>query len=140
MNKTGSCLCGTVCYEIDGDFEGFFLCHCGYCRKDTGSAHAATLFSSTAKLKWLAGSEASKIFKLAGTRHSKSFCRECGSALPLEDKELGHLAVPAGGLDSPIAIKPNAHIFMASKAEWDQDLNEIPQVATFPQADKPDTL
>lgn len=46
----GSCLCGEVHYEIEGAFERFYLCHCTHCRKDTGSAHAANLFSSSAKL------------------------------------------------------------------------------------------
>jgi hypothetical protein len=46
------------------DFEKFYLCHCERCRKDTGSAHAANLFSSTAKLKWLSGQEKSKTFSM----------------------------------------------------------------------------
>jgi len=46
----GSCLCGEVRFEIEGEFERFYLCHCEFCRKDTGSAHAANLFSSTAAL------------------------------------------------------------------------------------------
>ena len=55
MIYKGSCLCGEVTFEIEGDFDNFYLCHCERCRKDTGSAHAANLFSSTAKLKWLSG-------------------------------------------------------------------------------------
>ena len=50
MKHTGSCLCGEITFEIDGDFKNFYLCHC---RKDTGPAHAANMFSSTAKLKWI---------------------------------------------------------------------------------------
>ncbi|MCI3132528.1 GFA family protein [Phenylobacterium aquaticum] len=53
----GSCLCGGIAFEISGPFEAFFLCHCSRCRKDTGSAHAANLFSSTAKLTWLSGQD-----------------------------------------------------------------------------------
>ena len=41
---SGSCLCGEIRFEIEGEFELFYLCHCEYCRKDTGSAHAANLF------------------------------------------------------------------------------------------------
>jgi hypothetical protein len=42
INKhQGSCLCGEVRFEIEGEFERFFLCHCEYCRKDTGSASRA---------------------------------------------------------------------------------------------------
>ena len=54
-NFRGSCLCGKVKYEVLGDFESFFLCHCKFCQKDTGSAHSANLFSSTSKLNWLSG-------------------------------------------------------------------------------------
>jgi hypothetical protein len=49
----GSCLCGAVTFKVQGSFERFFLCHCSRCRKDTGSAHAANLFSTTARLEWL---------------------------------------------------------------------------------------
>ncbi len=64
MKYLGSCLCGEVTYQVEGDFEKFYLCHCERCRKDTGSAHAANLFSSTAKLKWLSGQEKSKTFSM----------------------------------------------------------------------------
>src|SRR5690348_16830765 len=66
----GSCLCGEVRFEIEGEFESFYLCHCGYCRKDTGSAHAAYLFSSTAALKWVSGGDKVRQFNLPTTRHS----------------------------------------------------------------------
>ncbi|HCA10651.1 MAG TPA: aldehyde-activating protein, partial [Marinobacter adhaerens] len=29
---SGSCLCGTVTFEIEGDFENFYLCHCQHCQ------------------------------------------------------------------------------------------------------------
>jgi hypothetical protein len=67
----GSCLCGKVRFEIEGEFQHFYLCHCDHCRKDTGSAHAANLFSSTAVLKWLMGEDKVRRFDLPDTRHSK---------------------------------------------------------------------
>ncbi|MFN3455173.1 MAG: GFA family protein, partial [Pseudobdellovibrio sp.] len=45
-NYLGSCLCGQVEFKIQGVLESFFLCHCKYCQKDTGSAHSANLFST----------------------------------------------------------------------------------------------
>jgi len=83
MKYKGSCLCGEVTFEIEGEFENFFLCHCERCRKDTGSAHAANLFSSTAKLRWLSGEDKAKIFNYRSEGHIKSFCSNCGSALPV---------------------------------------------------------
>lgn len=128
----GSCLCGEVVFEIQGDFEQFFLCHCEYCRKDTGSAHCANLFSSSAKLHWIRGQNKVTTFNLASTRHTKSFCSVCGSAVPTYHESSGMLVVPAGSLNAPVTIQPNAHIFMASKANWDHDLENIPKFEKLP--------
>lgn len=127
----GSCLCGAVRFEIDGAFEGFFLCHCSRCRKGTGSAHAANLFSSNAKLTWLAGEEKVKTFAVAGTRHSRSFCVACGSALPRAHGGAG-LVTPAGALDTDVDLRPNAHICYASRANWDERLEETPKLDGLP--------
>jgi len=130
----GSCLCGEVRFEIEGKFECFYLCHCEYCRKDTGSAHASNLFSSVAALTWLSGADNIKEFTLPATRHRKCFCGTCGSALPMMQKSREPLVVPAGSLDTPIHIIPNAHIFASHRASWDDSLEKIPTVAGFPAA------
>ena len=129
---SGSCLCGAVRFEIEGEFERFYLCHCEYCRKDTGSAHAANLFSSTAALRWISGADQVRQFDLPATRHSRCFCGTCGSALPMLQMNGQLLVVPAGSLNSAVLIRPNAHIFMSSKACWDDALETIPAIAGFP--------
>ena len=133
MSTNGSCLCGEVRFEIEGDFESFLLCHCKYCQKDTGSAHASNLFSTSAKLAWLAGEELVRIFNLPSTLHARSFCSKCGSALPSIQMDGELLVVPAGSLDDSVAIKPNAHIFVASKASWEDELETIPGFAGPPE-------
>lgn len=136
MKYLGSCLCGEVRYEIEGDFENFFLCHCSRCRKDTGSAHAANLFSSTAKLKWLSGEEKSKTFNFSSGGHVKSFCTNCGSALPSVQMDGKLLVVPAGSVDSDINIKPQGHIYYGSKANWDHDLEKVTKFDELPNSSK----
>ena len=128
----GSCLCGEVRFEILGDFEHFFLCHCGRCRKDTGSAHAANLFSSTASIRWLSGEPKIKTFRVPSTRHEKSFCSECGSAIPNVQMNGALLVVPAGSLDSAIEMQPEAHIFVASSADWDVRLEDVLKLENLP--------
>ncbi|HRE43743.1 MAG TPA: GFA family protein [Terricaulis sp.] len=126
----GSCLCGAVRFEIDAAFEGFFLCHCSRCRKGAGSAHAANLFASRGALRWLSGAENVRTFALAGTRHARSFCAACGSALP---RVLGDAIIaPAGSLDSALSMRPTAHICMASRADWDHDLEAAPRLDGLP--------
>lgn len=130
-DHSGTCLCGTVKFEIKGDFERFYLCHCKHCQKDTGTAHAANLFSHSAKLVWQSGADAVTSFTLPGTRHSKSFCKLCGSALP-STQIRGLLVVPVGCLDTEMTMSPTAHIFSFSKAAWDEELGEVPTFEGLP--------
>ena len=131
-DHSGSCLCGIVTFEVKGEFDSFYLCHCQHCQKDTGSAHAANLFSHSARLVWLSGADAVTSFTLPGTRHNRSFCQVCGSALP-NTRIAGLLVVPAGCLDTDIAMLPTAHIFSSSKAVWEERLGEVPAFAGLPE-------
>lgn len=128
----GSCLCGAVRFEIQGAFAHFFLCHCSRCRKDTGSAHAANLFSTNAQINWLAGKDHIKTFQLPETRHTRSFCRECGAAVPSLQMDGALLVTPAGSLDTEINIPPTAHIMFASRANWDEYLEKAPKIDGLP--------
>jgi len=128
----GACLCGDVRFRITGGFDAFFLCHCSRCRKGSGSAHGANLFSSTATLEWLAGADRVRTFRLPGTRHEKHFCGQCGGALPGLQAGGALLVVPAGSLDSAVALRPNAHICCADRADWDARLEEVPMLDGLP--------
>lgn len=121
----GSCLCGAVRYEVRGKFERFFLCHCSRCRKSSGTAHASNLFAPGAELTWLAGEDLIRSYAVEGTRFSRSFCGTCGSMLP-QAAANGVVKVPAGSLDTPLAMRPLGHIFMGSRADWDHDLENVP--------------
>ncbi|MDF1548033.1 MAG: GFA family protein [Bacteroidales bacterium] len=134
MKHTGGCLCGEIAFEIDGNFESFYLCHCERCRKDTGSAFAANLFSSSASLRWLKGENKVKTYQLKSTRHIKSFCTNCGSALPNIQMDGKLLVVPAGCLNSEVSIAPQGHIYFASKANWDKDLEKVLRFDQLPSA------
>ncbi|MBL3568797.1 MULTISPECIES: GFA family protein [Rhodovulum] len=129
---TGQCLCGAVTFRISGEFESFFLCHCTRCRRDSGSAHSANLFSSTAKITWLSGEANIRTFRLSGSRHVKCFCTICGSALPFSQPDDGVLVVPAGSLDGALGRRPDAHICFSVRADWDDDLASLSRFDEFP--------
>lgn len=128
----GSCLCKSIQFKHIGKFESFFLCHCKYCQKDTGSAHAANLFSTNSTLDWISGKELVKTFNLPNTRHVKSFCSNCGSAVPSIQNNGELIVVPAGCLDTPVEIKPNAHLFVGSKASWEKNLDKVQSFDKLP--------
>ena len=126
MNRPaeGSCLCGAVRFTVKGAFESFYLCHCSRCRKASGTAHAANLFSSAGTLAWVSGEDRVKAYQHPGTRYARAFCADCGSALPFASAN--GLVVPAGSLDTDVAIVPDSHIFTASRASWDHGLESVP--------------
>lgn len=132
MKIKGSCLCREVRFEVTGEFESFYLCHCQHCQKDTGSAHASNLFSSSATLAWTSGEEHVKTYTLPSTKHVKSFCSICGSALPNLQMNNTLLVVPAGSLDEEISIKPTAHIFTSSAANWGKNLEKVRSYKQLP--------
>jgi len=121
-----------VKFKVSGTFDCFYLCHCTYCRKGSGSAHAANLFSASAQLKWISGERNISAFSLPSTRHHKSFCATCGSALPFIQPEENLLMVPAGSLDTDITLRPYAHIFCSSRANWDNGLEDVDHIPGEP--------
>ncbi len=133
---SGSCLCGQVKYAMEGQFKAFYLCYCSRCRKDTGSAHAANLFAPGARLTWLAGEGEVTTYHHPDSLHAKSFCRHCGSALPLLADELGFVLVPAGSLDAEPPIRPSARIYLASSAAWTQGLEALSGFDELPELPK----
>jgi hypothetical protein len=115
----GSCLCGAVRYEVTGEPKRFYHCHCSRCRKATGTGHATNLFLQPAALAWTAGAELVRSFKLPeALRFTNQFCGTCGGRVPRQPKDTDIVIVPAGSLDDPAPIEPQAHIFAESRADW----------------------
>lgn len=127
---SGSCLCGAVRYVVEGEINRFYLCHCSHCRKGSGSAHSANLFCSSGRLFWVGGESRVVTFTLPGTRHVRSFCSVCGSALPSQDAQA--VVVPAGSLDSQLERAPDGNIFCDSRAAWDHELHAAPSYGALP--------
>lgn len=128
----GSCLCGACQYEIcsKGDNEQFF-CHCSRCKKETGTVSGANVFFDDATLNWLKGESSVKHFKLQGTRKERSFCVHCGSAMPWVPAD-NHVVLPAGSLDKADELNPTAHLFYASRTEWEKKMDDIPSFDSLP--------
>ncbi|NVK43371.1 MAG: GFA family protein [Oceanospirillaceae bacterium] len=131
----GHCLCGAVTFEIQGPFKRFILCHCSRCQRASGSAHVSNLFCKPDQLKWLGGEDQVRRFDLTGAdRFGKSFCTNCGSPLPHVGKDGSYLLVPAGSLDDDPGLRPQAHIFCANRAVWDDDsLERAPHFDQYPE-------
>ena len=132
-NITGSCLCGSVRYEIAPPFRMFQYCHCSRCRKATGAAHSANLFVPPAQFSWLSGAQNVGRFEHPQAKHfATGFCKTCGSPLPWLAKSGRSVVVPAGTLDADPEMKPQQNIFWQSRAPWLVETSQLEKVAELP--------
>ena len=127
MILKGSCLCGSVKYEVTGEAKRFYHCHCSRCRKATGTGHASNLFLQPAALRWIHGQEHVRAFKPPeAMRFTNQFCAMCGARLPRQPLDSDTVLIPAGSLDDEAPIKPQARIFTGSRAGWSCFGDELP--------------
>lgn len=125
---TGSCLCGSIKFEIQPPFSAFRYCHCSRCQKASGSAHAANAFVPEARFRWLAGESLVKHFDLPGAkRFAVSFCPTCGTRVPHRIKATENMLIPAGVLDADPGMRPENSIFWKSKPAWYVPVQEMPR-------------
>ena len=129
MHK-GSCLCGSVRYEIDGELGEFGYCHCRSCRKASGSAHAANAPVERARFRMLSGGETLREFESSPGK-LRAFCSACGSPIyAYLTATADVLRIRLGSLDTPLDGEPRAHTWVSDKAPWDRIADGVPQ---FPQ-------
>jgi hypothetical protein len=75
LNLSGSCLCGSVAYEITGTSRAFFHCHCSRCRKATGTGHASNIIMQPDSVTWTAGEDLLNSYKVPeAKRFMTTFC------------------------------------------------------------------
>ena len=128
----GSCLCGTVQYEIRGNFGAAYFCHCRRCRKAGGSSFAANVIVQSADFAITAGETSLKCFD-GGQGVKRYFCVACGSPiLSRRPTQADIVRVRMGTLDTAVAAPPQAHQFVDSKAEWVEIRDALPQHAERP--------
>lgn len=130
----GSCLCGTVRYEIDASLGPAVYCHCQRCRKAGGSAFASNAVVPAAAFRFVQGESAVRTFSTDQGVH-RLFCSQCGSPLiSRRDNTPDIVRVRLGTLDDTITERPQAHIYVGSKAEWHTITDTLPQHQERPPA------
>lgn len=124
---TGSCLCGAVRFEIDGDLPAIQICHCGACRKAQGTPFATNLPIAEADFRFASGQETLRAYESSPGKE-RVFCAACGSPIFSRAAAIpGVLRIRAGTLDAPVAARPATHAFVGSKADWWEITDALPQ-------------
>ena len=125
----GSCLCGAVSFEVEGELPGPDACHCSQCRRWSGHVWASTdvprerfRLSGEDHLAWFQSSE----------KVRRGFCRTCGSVLLWDVAGRSRIAVAMGAFEAPTGTKLAKHIFTADKGDYYAIADDAPQEPTPP--------
>ena len=131
MTITGGCFCDQVRYEIRAPLQNARSCHCSRCRKAFSGAGSAYAEVAAGAFSWVDGEENL-------TRYENSagwgicFCRTCGTTLCGIHEGTVH-GVTLGSVDGDPGVQIAMHIFVDSKAPWDQIGGDAAQHAEGPE-------
>jgi hypothetical protein len=123
MHK-GSCLCGAVTFQVEGDLPPPDACHCSQCRKHSGHYFASTdvprsalTISGEDKVGWFQSSE----------KVRRGFCSVCGSSLFWDPVFRDWIAIAMGAFEAPTATQLKMHIFTAEKGDYYDIADGLPR-------------
>jgi hypothetical protein len=114
----GRCECRAVRYRVADEFRYAANCHCSNCRAGTGSAFKSFAGIERGKLEVLEGAETLLVWGDENENHTR--CGICGSLLYSVVRDGAYVHVAMGSLDDEPSIRPTEHIFVGSKAPWDE--------------------
>lgn len=129
----GSCLCGQVKFEVSEHFLYAGFCHCSFCRKASAAIGTAVAAVNPNDFQLLDGKGALQTYRRTAKTHS-CFCKNCGSLIYGDKPEQSLLHFRMALLDDEPSIKPQAHIFVDSKASWYDINDDLPQFSQAPGA------
>ena len=129
----GSCLCGDIAFEAS-EFQPLAgHCHCNMCQKFHGAAFSTFVEINITHFRWLKGETLLSHYH-AENGSKRSFCRQCGSSLLFEstyNRQAKTIEIALACFDSDLEIKPDAHIYTASKVPWFSPNDQLPQFEAY---------
>jgi hypothetical protein len=95
-----------------------YYCHCGTCRKASGSSFATNLLVLADDFELVSGRELLSAFESSPDKH-RYFCSGCGSPVYSQAKATRAIVSVRGGtLEADPSLRPSVHAHVASKAPW----------------------
>ena len=127
---TGACLCGGVRFRINGELAPIQVCHCRQCRKAQGTVFATKIPVRAEDFIVEQGEPLLREYASSPGKY-RVFCGQCGSPIiSKRDSKPDWVRVRAGTINEALTVRPAVHFYVASKAEW-WDINDnLPQHAS----------
>ncbi len=115
-SNTGSCMCGSVAYRLQGAHIWCSYCHCDSCRKASGAALTVFVGFEDERIELLKGEP--RIYK-SSAGIEQAFCQACGTSLWYRDARLPKTTYfLLGTLDEPEQFKPEHHAWESKRLRW----------------------
>lgn len=131
MGWSGGCHCGAIRYDVDGEPQHVALCHCSDCRRSAGAPMVSWAAFTADALTVTQGQPVT--FNSSGAA-MRSFCGTCGTGLFYRNADMlpGIVDIQSVTLDDPEALPPEAHIQVAERLHWMDDLDSLTRFERFP--------
>ena len=113
----GSCQCGAIRYELEGQIYRLNICHCEDCQKQSGSAFGMSLVIPNETFRLTSGEL--KTFELtaeSGRTKTCAFCADCG--IRIYNRTSALMSVKPGTLDDRSWLVPDGHYYTRSQQGW----------------------
>lgn len=128
MAYLGSCFCGAVSVEADGEPEAMGYCHCRSCRSWSGGPVNAFSLWKPEAVKVTSGEEHIATYKKTDLSE-RQYCARCGGHLMTNHPPLGLVDVFAATLPG-LAFAPVVHVNYAETVLPMKD--GLPKLRDFP--------
>jgi hypothetical protein len=120
----GSCLCGSVSFQVSGTIPSPDACHCSKCRKFSGHYFVSAdvpkkniSITGEDKITWFQSSE----------KVRRGFCSACGSSLFFDAIFRDWMGIAMGAFDGSTDTHIEKHIFTADKGDYYEITDGLPQ-------------
>ena len=124
--ETGSCFCGAIAAELQG--EPFWICydHDDDCRRATGAPLNLWVGYRPDQFRLTRGTPKS-FSKTRGV--VRSFCPDCGTSIAYRDEGLAdELYLAIGFFDKPERFAPQAHAYWREKLPFLDFADDLPRI------------
>ncbi len=128
----GSCLCGSVRYEVDASGGELGHCHCRMCQKFHGAPFGTYLEVARPAFHWVSGREWLSEFR-SSTNVTRSFCSRCGTPLLFDKDGNDTVDVIAATLDEKPEARVTYEIWTSSRADWLHTGDSLQSHSTEPE-------
>ena len=142
----GGCDCGLIRYRMETAPLIVHCCHCRWCQRETGTAFALNALIEAERVMHLkAEPEVIDTPSESGKGQKIARCPSCRVAVWSNYAGAGPIIrfIRVGTLDTPEVLRPDIHIFTASRQPWvllPQDMPAVPEFYEIERYWSPESL